>query len=54
MSAKTRSRSWTRLPELLALPAPDQPEPVVEVPEPDPEPVIDEPDLVYDEQLGLF
>jgi uracil-DNA glycosylase len=46
-----------RLPELLELPAPHQPEP-----EPEPaveaapelEPVIPEPDLVYDEQLGLF
>ena len=46
---------FRRLPELLALPALDQPEPVVEeiTPEPEPEPVIPEPDLVYDEQLGL-
>ena len=47
---------FRRLPELLALPALDQPEPVVVEPdpEPEPEPVIPEPDLVYDEQLGLF
>ena len=47
---------FRRLPELLALPVLDQPEPVVEeiAPEPEPEPVIPEPDLVYDEQLGLF
>lgn len=49
---------FRRLPELLALPAPDQPEPVVE-PEPEPEPVetelVAEDEPVADElQLGLF
>jgi uracil-DNA glycosylase family 4 len=42
---------FRRLPGLLALPAPEQPEPVVEV---EPEPVIEEPELVYEQQLGLF
>ncbi len=45
---------FRRLPELLALPVPEQPEPVGEVAEEEPELVIEEPDLVYDEQLGLF
>jgi len=50
---------FQRIPELLALPALAQPEPVVE-PEPEPEvveepqAVIPDPDLVYDGQLGLF
>lgn len=45
-----------RLPELLALPPLEQPEPepVVAEVEPEPEPVIPDPDLVYEEQLGLF
>jgi DNA polymerase len=47
----TLREDFARLPELLALPAPEQPEPE---PEPEPEPLIEEPSLVYDEQLGLF
>ena len=52
---ETLRADFQRIPELLALGAPDQPEPepVVE-PEPEPEPVIEDPALVYDEQLGLF
>src|SRR4051812_42337395 len=49
---ETLRRDFARIPELLALGAPEQPEPVVVEPEPDP--VIAEPSLVYDEQLGLF
>jgi len=46
---------FRRLPELLALPAPEQPEPEpVVVEEEEPELVIEEPGLVYEEQLGLF
>src|SRR4051794_24612987 len=48
---ETLRADFGRIPELLALGAPDQPEPE---PEPEPEPVIEEPSLVYDEQLGLF
>src|SRR3954462_7721178 len=47
----TLRTDFQRIPELLALGAPEQPEPVVE---PEPEPVIPEPELVYVEQLGLF
>lgn len=49
---------FQRIPQLLALPALEQPELVVPEPEPEPAPepelVIPEPELVYDEQLGLF
>jgi uracil-DNA glycosylase family 4 len=48
---ETLRTDFHRIPELLALGAPDQPEPIAE---PEPEPVIPEPELVYDEQLGLF
>src|SRR3954452_6441565 len=48
---ETLRRDFARIPEILALGAPDQPEPIAE---PEPDPVIPEPDLVYDEQLGLF
>jgi uracil-DNA glycosylase family 4 len=54
----TLREDFGRIPELLARPAPDQPErvapePVVEAPEPEPEPelILVPPD---DEQLGLF
>ena len=57
MSATLRA-DFARIPELLARPAPEQPEPVAE---PEPQPVIEEPELVLvppedpgDEQLGLF
>jgi DNA polymerase len=58
----TLRTDFGRIPELLARPAPDQPEPVVTAPEPEPEPeVIAEeleltlvPDDPADEQLGLF
>jgi DNA polymerase len=58
----TLRADFERIPELLARPAPEQPEPVAVVPEPAPEPalVVEEPDLVLvpddpgDEQLGLF
>ena len=52
---ETLRTDFQRIPQILALGAPDQPEPepVVE-PEPEPEPVIEDPSLVYDEQLGLF
>lgn len=43
-----------RLPDLLALSPLEQPEPEPLVPEVEPEPVIPDPDLVYEEQLGLF
>jgi hypothetical protein len=45
----TLRADFARIPDLLAKPAPDQPEP-------EPEPVIEapEPALVPDEQLGLF
>jgi uracil-DNA glycosylase family 4 len=45
-----------RIPELLALPAPDQPEPMPEVPVPVPdvEPESAVPEAPPDEQLGLF
>jgi DNA polymerase len=48
---ETLRADFSRIPELLALGAPEQPEPE---PEPEPEPLIEEPSLVYDEQLGLF
>jgi DNA polymerase len=53
----TLREDFQRIPELLAKPAPEQPEPVA--PEPEPEPVIEEPELVLvppedDAQLGLF
>jgi uracil-DNA glycosylase family 4 len=54
----TLRADFERIPELLARPAPEQPEPVL--PEPEPEPVIEAPELVLvpddpgDEQLGLF
>jgi uracil-DNA glycosylase len=54
----TLRADFERIPELLAKPAPEQPEPVA--PEPEPELVIEEPELVLvpddpaDEQLGLF
>jgi uracil-DNA glycosylase len=55
----TLRTDFERIPELLARPAPEQPEPVAPAPEPEPEPqlVVEEPDLVLvpdDEQLGLF
>ena len=56
---ETLRTDFSRIPELLALPAPDQPEPELElvVPEPEPEPEVEveverEPELV--QQLGLF
>ena len=49
---ETLRTDFGRIPELLALGAPEQPEPIE--PEPEPEPLIEEPSLVYDEQLGLF
>jgi DNA polymerase len=56
----TLREDFLRIPELLARPAPEQPEPVAAV-EPEPEPVISEPELVLvpddpgdDGQLGLF
>jgi DNA polymerase len=54
----TLRADFERIPELLARPAPEQPEPVR--PEPEPEPAIEEPELVLvpddpgAEQLGLF
>jgi uracil-DNA glycosylase len=48
---ETLRTDFQRIPALLALGAPEQPEPVVEE---EPEPLIEEPALVYDEQLGLF
>jgi DNA polymerase len=56
---ETLRADFQRLPELLALPAPPQPEPVVEVPEveeePEPEdPPADEMAGSHVEQLGLF
>src|SRR4051812_20240533 len=52
---------FERIPELLAKPAPEQPEPEPVAPEPEPELVIEEPELVLvppddpgAEQLGLF
>ena len=56
----TLREDFGRIPELLARPAPEQPEPVAVEPEPEPEPVIEEPEpeLVLvppdDHQLGLF
>jgi DNA polymerase len=60
----TLRADFARIPELLARPAPEQPEPVAPAPEPEPEPelVVEEPEpelvLVPDdpgaEQLGLF
>ena len=50
---ETLRTDFRRIPELLALGAPAQPEPEPD-PEPELEPVIEEPALVYDEQLGLF
>jgi DNA polymerase len=56
----TLREDFGRIPELLARPAPEQPEPVAPEPEPEPEPVIEEPEpeLVLvppdDQQLGLF
>src|SRR4051812_22780292 len=48
---ETLRADFQRIPAILALGAPEQPEPVVVVEE-EPEPLL--PDLVYDEQLGLF
>ena len=58
----TLRADFERIPDLLARPAPEQPEPVAAAPEPEPEPelVVEEPELVLvpddpaDEQLGLF
>jgi uracil-DNA glycosylase len=56
----TLRADFERIPDLLAKPAPEQPEPVAREPEPEPEPVVPEPELVLvpdeppDEQLGLF
>jgi uracil-DNA glycosylase family 4 len=56
----TLRADFERIPDLLARPAPEQPEPVAREPEPEPEPVVPEPELVLvpdeppDEQLGLF
>ena len=48
----TLRTDFHRIPELLALPAPEQPEPE---PEPEPELVVPEPELALSsEQLGLF
>jgi uracil-DNA glycosylase len=49
---ETLRTDFHRIPELLALGAPKQPEPIK--PEPEPELVIPKPDLVYEQQLGLF
>jgi uracil-DNA glycosylase family 4 len=53
----TLRTDFERIPELLARPAPAQPEPVV-APEPEPELAVPEPELTLvpadDEQLGLF
>jgi DNA polymerase len=48
---ETLRADFQRIPALLALGAPEQPEPIAVE---EPEPVIEEPALVYDEQLGLF
>ena len=56
---ETLRADFQRIPEILALPVPDQPEPVEEVPEyeeapePEPEPVAAAPAVAAD-QLGLF
>jgi DNA polymerase len=60
----TLRADFERIPDLLARPAPEQPEPVAAASEPEPEPelVVAEPELVLvlvpddpgDEQLGLF
>jgi DNA polymerase len=53
----TLRQDFARLPELLALPAPEQPEPeAVELVVPEPELLVEEhePDAVPAEQLGLF
>ena len=47
----TLRTDFHRIPELLALPAPEQPEPE---PEPEPELVVPEPELALSDQLGLF
>jgi uracil-DNA glycosylase family 4 len=47
----TLRADFERIPELLALPAPEQPEPVAPAPEPEPQPELE---LVPIEQLGLF
>jgi DNA polymerase len=47
----TLRTDFHRIPELLALEAPEQPEPE---PEPEPELVVPEPELALSEQLGLF
>src|SRR3954449_1151607 len=56
----TLRADFARIPELLAKPAPEQPEPVAPEPVPEVESVVPEPELVLvpddpgDEQLGLF
>ncbi len=47
----TLRTDFHRIPELLALEAPEQPEPE---PEPEPELVVPEPELALSDQLGLF
>jgi uracil-DNA glycosylase family 4 len=51
----TLRADFERIPDLLAKPAPEQPEPVAPEPEPEPEPeLVLVPDEPGDEQLGLF
>jgi DNA polymerase len=51
---ETLRTDFHRIPALLAKGALEQPEPSVPEPEPEPVPVIAEPELVYEQQLGLF